>query len=273
MKKYKLIFGIFTALLVVFLAIQSIAWATNNSIYKWMGMNHEEVLNLHSNVPVEIPKTNPHDVIIYHTGYALLYNEEHEQASWVAYELTKEETVNNSKRSNKFLVDPKVKTGTADDADYTKSGYDRGHLAPAADMGWSEITMKESFYYSNMSPQKPGFNRGIWKKLEEKVRDWAIKNQAIFIVTGPILTPGLPTIGPNKVSIPQYYYKVILDYTQPDLKGIGFILPNESSDKPIQTYAVTIDSVEKFSGLDFFPLLPDNIEQSIEKTQCFKCWE
>ena len=259
--------------MILYLVIQGIVSATNYSFIKSNGKHLKETINQHVNFPLEIPKTNPQDTIIFHIGYALLYNEEHEQASWVAYELTKEETINKFKRDNHFMKDPAVKTGTADDADYAKSGYDRGHLAPAADMGWSEKTMKESFYYSNMSPQKPGFNRGIWKKLEEKVRDWAIKNQAIYIVTGPILTPGLSTIGHNQVSIPKYYYKVILDYTEPDIKGIGFILPNESSNLPLHSFAVSIDSVEKFSGLDFFPLLPDSIERFVEKSQCFKCWE
>jgi len=238
----------------------------------WIGNITKETLVQSPVNHIEIPKTSSHDIIIYHIGYALLYNEEHEQANWVAYELTKEETFSKYKRSNNFLEDPKVQTGTAKDADYSKSGYDRGHLAPAADMGWSEIAMEESFYYSNISPQKPGFNRGIWKKLEEKVRNWAIENNTIYIVTGPILTSGLSTIGPNKVSIPKYYYKVILDYSQPQIKGIGFILPNESSDKPLQNYAVTIDSVEKFSGLDFFPTLPDAQEKTIESSICISCW-
>jgi len=221
---------------------------------------------------LEIPKTDTHDEIIFHLGYAFLYSEEHEQALWVAYELTKEETQKIFDRSNKFMVDPKVKTGTANDKDYLNSGYDRGHLAPASDMGWSQTAMAESFYYSNMSPQTPSFNRGIWKKLEEKIRTWAIENNSIYIVTGPVLTPGLKTIGPNNVSVPKYYYKVILDYSNPEIKGIGFILPNEASSKPLQTYAVTIDSVEIFTGIDFYPSLPFNQEQFIESNICISCW-
>ena len=133
---------------------------------------------------LEIPKTNSKDKIITHTGYSLLYNEIHEQADWVAYQLTKEETVKLYERTNKFILDPKINTITASDIDYKGSGYDRGHLAPASDMGWSSITMKESFYYSNMSPQNPSFNRGIWKKLEELVRTWAVENNNIYIVNG-----------------------------------------------------------------------------------------
>lgn len=221
---------------------------------------------------LEIPKTNSRDIIITHTGFTLLYNETHEQASWVAYELTKDETTKRYERTDKFIPDPKVKTGTATDKDYTGSGYDRGHLAPAADMGWSSTAMAESFYYSNMSPQTPSFNRGVWKRLEELVRTWAIENNSVYIVTGPVLTSNLTTIGPNKVSVPNYYYKVILDYTEPGIKGIGLIIPNTGSGALLQQFAVSIDSLEKFTGIDFFPLLPDEQEELIEKTLCIKCW-
>jgi endonuclease G len=221
---------------------------------------------------LELPRTNFKDKIISHAGYSLSYNETHEQANWIAYELTKEETNKLFNRTNKFLLDPKVETGTASQKDYEKSGYDRGHLAPASDMGWSTTAMAESFYYSNMSPQTPSFNRGIWKKLEELVRTWAIENNSIYIATGPVLTNNLQSIGPNKVSVPKYYYKVILDYTKPSIKGIGFILPNSGSKEPLQNYAVSIDSVEKLTGINFFPLLPDKQEELIEKSLCIRCW-
>jgi endonuclease G len=221
---------------------------------------------------LEIPKTNSKDQVITHTGYSLLYNETHEQANWVAYELTKEETNKLYERTDKFIVDPRVKTGTAGDKDYEGSGYDRGHLAPASDMGWSAATMSESFFYSNMSPQRPSFNRGIWKKLEEMVRTWAIENSSVYVVTGPVLSDGLQTIGVNKVSVPNYYYKVVLDYREPNIKGIGFILPNSGSQEELQYYAVSIDSVETITKIDFFPLLEDAQEALIEKTLCLKCW-
>lgn len=219
---------------------------------------------------LEIPGGNGE--IVCHTGYTLSYNEEHEQANWVAYELTGKETDRKFKRTNKFIVDPNVSTGSATSKDYNNSGYDQGHLAPAADMAWSITTMKESFYYSNMSPQVPSFNRDIWKKLEEQVRDWAVEDKAVYVVTGPVLTEGLPTIGPNNVSVPKYYYKVVLDYTLPGIKGIGFIMPNAGSKEPLKTYAVTIDSVEKFTGLDFFYRLPNDQEAVIEMNLDIGAW-
>jgi endonuclease G, mitochondrial len=221
---------------------------------------------------LEIPATKPNEKIIAHTGYSLLYDEDYEQADWVAYTLTKEETTKLYERTDKFIPDPAVSTGSANNSDYANSGYDRGHLAPAADMGWSATAMAESFFYSNMSPQLPAFNRGIWKKLEELVRTWAQEYDAIEIVTGPVLTYGLKTIGPDHVAVPKYYYKVILDYEEPDIKGIGFILPNAGSTESLQHFAVTIDSVERFTGLDFYPALPDDQENAVEKTLCISCW-
>ncbi len=228
--------------------------------------NHQSIAHL------ELPAIGKGDNVVYHLGYSLLYSEQHENPKWVAYELTSNETQRAFERTNKFLEDPFVSTGTADDFDYKGSGFDRGHLAPAADMGWSEVTMKESFYYSNMSPQLPGFNRGIWKKLEEQVRGWAQDYDSIYIVTGPVLKEGLPKIGHNDVSVPEYYYKVILDYTLPDIKAIGFILPNESSTESLHHFAVSIDSVEKFTGINFFPQLPDIKEKELERQLCLPCW-
>lgn len=219
-------------------------------------------------LPYSVSQTN----IITHLGYTLSYNEQHEQANWVAYELNASETTKATERSNDFRPDEAVRTGSTNNNDYQGSGYDRGHLAPAADMSWSLQAMNESFFYSNMSPQVPSFNRGIWKKLEERVRCWAVDNQSVYVVTGPVLENNLPVIGPNKVSVPRNYYKVILDYTQPELKGIGFILPNASSTLPLQHFAVSIDSVEQVTGIDFFPALPDKQERDIEKKICITAW-
>ena len=221
---------------------------------------------------IEIPKHNSKDQVIYHIGYTLLYNEDHEQPDWVAYELTVEEVAGSFKRKDRFRSDPNIKTKSASLADYKGSGYDRGHLAPAADMKWSKEAMSESFFMSNMSPQKPGFNRGIWKKLESNVRKWAVENGSIYIVTGGVLKGRLQKIGLNEVSIPEYYYKVILDYRRPEIKGIGFIIKNQKSNDPISNFAVSIDKVEEVTGIDFFHTLPDAIENEIELKYDMEIW-
>jgi endonuclease G, mitochondrial len=221
-----------------------------------------------------MPAIHPKDEIVKHGAFTLCYNEKYEQASWVAYYLTAKMSQNNGEeRTNDFREDPDVKTGSATPGDYKQSGYDRGHLCPAGDMGWNEQTMSESFYMSNMSPQIPGFNRGIWKNLEGNVRDWAIKNKEIYVVTAGVLKDSLATIGDNKIAIPEYYYKIILDIHLPEYKAIGFVMPNKASKKFVFNYAVSIDSVERLTGIDFFPALPDSLEESLENHFNSKLWQ
>ena len=227
---------------------------------------------LFGNNGLELPKIIDNEQIIYHSYYTLSYNEKHEQAKWVAYKLTSDQILGTFPRKDNFRVDPKVKTGSAKLSDYKGSGYDRGHLAPAADMKMNEISMSESFFMSNMSPQRPSFNRGIWKKLEQLVRSWAMKEKTIYIVTGPILSDDLSFIG-NNVSIPNYYFKVILDYSDLDIKGIGFILPNIKSNNSLSSYAVSIDKVEDLTGIDFFTNLPDEDEILIESNLSISSWD
>ncbi len=221
---------------------------------------------------LELPQSVGNNQIVEHTAYTLSYNETHEQADWVAYELTYEEVTTDSfARTDDFREDPLVTTGSAYDSDYTGSGYDRGHLCPAGDNAWSYTAMSESFYMSNMSPQIHEFNNGKWKYLEYQVRDWAEMYQKIYVVAGPVLKSGLPTIGANKVSVPEKFYKVILDYE--GKKGIGFIMPHEDIELSFKNFAVTIDEVEAETGLDFFYKLDDDTEEQIESTLNLSQWE
>ena len=214
------------------------------------------------------------DTIVNRPGYALGYIEYHEQPAWVIYIMTREEAITKAaKRTNRFRPDPQIPTGSATLADYRRSGFDRGHLAPAADMAFSVQTMSDSFFMSNMSPQKPAFNRGVWKELEALVRQFAIQEQKIVVVTGPILpTEKTLTIGANRVTVPAYYYKVIFDLTPPR-KMIGFILPNAGNDKPLAAFAVTVDAVEKVMGLNFFSEVPKEEQDKLERSISVSEWK
>lgn len=199
--------------------------------------------------------------VIHHTHYSLSYVEKHEQAEWVAYELTKKSIQKpNVPRAKRFEVDPQVRTGSAKYYDYKGSGYSRGHLAPAGDMAFSSEAMEESFFMSNMSPQVSAFNGGVWNELENLVRDWAYDNKRLIVVTGPIFSQGMKHIK-GGVSVPKEYYKVLLDFDDPEQKAIGFILPNQRSEESISTYAVTVDEVEARTGLNFFDKLLDEEKQ------------
>lgn len=219
--------------------------------------------------------TSTTGVVINHHYFSLSYSEEHEQAEWVAYELHRDNlTGERVPRSNNFRDDPKVRSGSSSKYDFGHPDYDRGHMAPAGDMNFNSTAMSESFYMSNMSPQKNSFNQGIWRELEENTRKWAKIFKRLYIVTGPVLTrPVITKIGNNKVSVPAAYYKVLLDLDEPEKKAIGFIMPNARSEKRIKEYAVSVDEVEELTGIDFFgELLDPDLEKELEGNYDVSLW-
>lgn len=228
----------------------------------------------YDNLELGAPQGGIVDRVFEREGYAFGYSEIHEQPLWVTYKLTADE-LNQKKvgRTDDFREDPRIRTRSATPEDYKGSGFDRGHLAPAADMGWNKDVMSESFYMSNMSPQKPECNRGIWVDLESQVRAFARHENEIFVVTGPVFynKKAVRSIGiSNSVSIPHAYYKVVYDLTPP-CKMIGFIIPNEGSKKNLKRFAVTVDTVEKVTGLTFFPALEAS-DQVLKKTISVSDW-
>ena len=200
--------------------------------------------------------------VVKHTYYTLAYSEDNEQAYWVYYQLTPELINGTQSRTDDFRADPLVSTGSASLADYSGSGYDRGHLCPAADMTFNKISMSETFFLSNMSPQVTGFNRGVWSTMEDQVRKWALEFDGLDVATGPIFHDNLGYIGPDKVTVPGYYYKVL--YSEKKQIMIGLILPNKSGATPLSQYVVTVDEIEKETGIDFFPGLEDQLENRLE---------
>ena len=213
--------------------------------------------------------------IIQHEGYTVSYNADYRIANWVAYVLTdKEARSDKAERQNKFVVDPLVKGASATNEDYTRTGYDRGHLAPAGDMKWSEKAMRESFYLSNITPQKPGLNRGVWKELEEQIRLWARENGAVLIATGPVIPDEeLNRLGKNRVGVPRQFYKVLCMVVNNQLEGVGFLFENRDyGTTPLRQMMVPIDSVEQVTGIDFFPALPDDEERQMEATVHTDLW-
>lgn len=208
--------------------------------------------------------------IVRHSYYTLSYSEENEQAAWVYYQLSSAINNGTQDRTDDFRADPSVSTGSASLNDYKGSGYDRGHLCPAADMTQNKTAMSETFFLSNMSPQVAGFNRGIWSTLEDQVRKWATQYQNIFVVTGPIFNNNLGVIGPGEVTVPGYFYKVIFDGKD---KMIGLILPHASSSKSMEQFVVTVDQIEQQTGIDFFPGLNDQLEFKLEANTDWNYWK
>lgn len=218
---------------------------------------------------LETPKSRETDTrVMNRTGYTLSFNDEWLMPNWVAWRLTPERVQGKVKRSDAFTPDPHLPEKLrVEHRDYSRSGYDRGHMAPAADMKWDELAMQESFYMSNMCPQAPNLNKGDWKELEEACREWAEKHRTtIYIACGPIVKQGKrhKRIGQSyKVTVPDGFFKVVMKQgKQP--AAVGFIFPNDDCNAPLESYAVTVDSVETLTGIDFFHLVPDEKENALE---------
>lgn len=206
------------------------------------------------------------DKVVDREGYALGYKAAWKTARWVMYRLTDDEVVTQvARRSDVFAPDPLIPNGPQLD-DYRGSGYDRGHLAPAADMKWSRQAMTECFYLSNMVPQDRGNNSGIWNEIENTVRGFACAEGSVFVVTGPV-TPDPPalSIGKGRVAVPTELWKVVYDETPPK-KMIGFIVPNRNVKGKPRDYACSVEEVERRTGLKFFPKLSgkDSLKTSLD---------
>ncbi|NBB88966.1 MAG: DNA/RNA non-specific endonuclease [Bacteroidetes bacterium] len=230
----------------------------------------------------------PDSPYIAHSAMILSYNERHEQANWVAHVILPDIQDGAVSRTNDFRPDPKVLTGTAEEEDYFLKflqedssyvydgyGYDRGHLAPSADFRWSYTALSESYYYSNMSPQRPGFNRYSWAELENSLRSYIYNQEEksqVYVVTGPLLHDSLPYVkrSKNKVSIPEKYFKIAVDLKNE--RGIGFILPNRQTDAPLETYAASIREIENRLGYDFSNQLDSATQNKIELNSNVKEW-
>jgi endonuclease G len=212
--------------------------------------------------------------LVEHAFYDVCYNEAHEQANWTYHELTTDMLGHRRERTNNYRFDPDVSTGSVGGRSYRRSGYDRGHLVPAADMKITYQAMSESFFMSNMSPQVHNFNAGIWAYLEGRVRGWAKQKGHIMIVTGPILKAGLRKIGPG-VSVPEEYFKIVLHYNfdQPTLSEmIAFKMKNRKTNQNLKAFATTVDHLENVTGFDFFEQLPNYLEERLESQVRLSDW-
>ena len=202
--------------------------------------------------------------VVEHTYYSLSYLEEHEQAEWVHYKLNSTMLKGEIPRKKNYTIDRKVSTGSAKTSDYTNSGFDRGHLVPAADMKMDFTSVKEAAYMSNISPQKPKFNNGVWSRLEKRIRLRAKKSE-LYITTGGVLSPAdLKKIGKNNVSVPDQFYKIIYDVK--NQKMFAYLMPNKKIESR-EKYVVTVDAIEALTGIDFYADLSDDLEDKLEASE------
>lgn len=227
------------------------------------------LLDIVNGAPVE-------DVKLQHTGFVVSYNPQKCTPSWVAWELTSEETTGPiSRKDYDFAPDPLVDTRyQVEKQEYANSGYDRGHMCPAGDMEWSSSAMNDCHYMTNICPQTPKLNQVYWERLESACRRWADFYGSIYIVCGPVYNSTKhTTIGTNHaIEIPDGYFKVIINLIDGEEKGIGFYYRNDDVRQTMESAALSIDQVEELTGYDFFKELPDEMEKMIESQNKLGSW-
>ena len=223
---------------------------------------------------MELPAIGSADVILVYNGFIVNYNTERLIPNWVAYELTADEVKGEQPRSNNFSMDLDYKDRQAMREDYSNSGWDKGHMAPAADMKWSQTAMCESFYLTNICPQDHTLNSRDWHLLEKNVRDWAARYGSVWVVCGPYVSVNqYGTIGERKVVIPDGFFKAVLRKEGNEWYSIAFLFKNDSSSQPVKDAVVPVNQVEEMLGYDLFFNLDDQIENTVESQADYSAWK
>jgi len=219
-----------------------------------------------------LPTSTTGDIVI-HDHFTLSYNERYEQAEWVAYHLKKSHLTYDDRRRPYFIEDPKVRTKSADWRNYRGSGFDRGHLCPAGDRRFSEYAYNQTFYTSNISPQRNDFNAGVWNRLEMQVRSWCKQYGDLQVMVGGVLERGMEVIGEEDVAVPDAYFKIITRGSAEDLEVIAFLMPHKESQQALVNFVISIDEIERLTGIDFLEELPNNQEDKLESSVSSKGWK
>lgn len=222
-----------------------------------------------------VPKKTGEKEVLHYQEFSLSYSEAHEQPLWVAYDLTAEELKKPSRdRISKFKQDKNVRTKSLTHDDYTHSGYHRGHISRAMYNKATELSYRESYLMSNISPQLPGCNTegGTWFQLEEWEVAMAKKYGEVYCVSGPVFKDNLtPLKSGFEVPVPGYFYKAIYTNNGGD-KGIAFIITHDERKKVPRVFVQSIDSLEVLTGINFFPSLKNSIEKRVEASSDIGEW-
>ena len=198
-------------------------------------------------------------VEIDHKYFKIVYNTQRRLAEYVSYELTADHLKSKeARRTNKFIIDPMLMEQNLPfvaPSEYTRSGYDRGHLAPSGDFAWDQSVNDTTFVMSNMAPQSPNLNRDSWRRLEDQVRKWACGEGKILVITGPVLTDHLPKLK-SGLEIPQKFFKIIIDETPPK-KAISFLYDQNDHGDMLAKNKIPVKNIEAVTGIAFNEAFPD----------------
>ena len=210
---------------------------------------------------MELPEYSDTEDIVSHTGYTASYNHVTLTSDWVALELTAAELIDAYDFECSFSWDPNVSSPKAMREDYSRSGWDKGHMAPRADMKWSAEALQESYFFTNVCPQDHEMNAQAWRKIEELTRRVARRYGSVLVVCGPIYdSEPHRHIGPNCVHVPDRFYKALAVSTKDEWHTVAFLVENNRQSRSPRTYAVSVDSVEAVIGRNLFPLIDEQAE-------------
>ena len=213
----------------------------------------------------DLPAYNATEDIVQHMGYTASYNHTTLIPDWVAWELTAEEVCDIYDYQCSFSRDPDVEYPKASREDYSRTGWDKGHMAPRADMKWNAQALEESYYFTNICPQDHEMNGGAWRKIEELTRRLARHYGNVYVVCGPVPHGERhKAIGPHGVYVPDTFFKALAINVGGDWRTVGFLMENSPQNFSPRHYAVTVDSVESVIGRDLFPKLPEKAESSFD---------
>ena len=222
---------------------------------------------------MEMPAIRNTDVVLVYNGFVINYNTQRLIPNWVAYELTAEEVAGEAPRAKGFSMDLDYKDRQAMREDYSNTGWDKGHMAPSADMKWSQTAMNESFYLTNICPQNHDLNGKAWHSLERYVRDWAVKYGSVWVVCGPyVYANNYGTIGTRNVVVPDGFFKAVLRNDGKTFHSIAFVFENNDNKQPVNNAVVSVNDVEALIGYDLFTNLNDRIEETVEAQANWAEW-
>lgn len=230
-------------------------------------------IHINAQVKYEIPTLPEREDFFDRGMYAFSYNEAYELSSFVAYQLNKSMAETYTENEGKLKEDEAILTGTANKKDYKNTGYVAGQLIPSGEFVLDENSSEQLLLATNIAPMKPAFYGMNWNEINRLIRAWCIQsNSTLYITAGPVLNDApFSTIGDNKVSVPTRYYKVVLDLE--NKKAIGFIFKNGFVQNNLSFFAMSVDDIEKETGLDYFPLLDDTMENMLEKNFNKEQWD
>ncbi len=257
--------------IVTMLVVALIVVASGYAVLRPGKLPAEETVDpewLNVGIPEDVAETK-----LFYTGFNVSFNPVWHVPNYVAWELTGEKTHGSVARNSRFAQDCSV-DGCATLDDYRRSGFDRGHMAPAADMKWSQEAMTESHLLTNIVPQDHKLNSGRWNSLEQKSRTIARRDSIIIIIAGPVLSDRIVrTIGESEVAVPERFFKVLFSPFADPPQAIAFVLPNRQIQDPLSALTMSVDQLEEITGFDFFSSLPDSIEETMERNSKPGFWE